>query len=239
MEPKEQEQAIGTGRSGRKSASPDTHIRIDAHIRSNTHIRIKLCGLSRVCDIEVANELKPDYIGFVFAPGSRRYVPPDKARELKKMLDPGIQTVGVFVREEPEVIAGILDDGIIDLAQLHGGEDEDYISRLRELTDRPVIKAFRIDSEEDIRAAEASSADYILLDSGSGGTGTTFEWKLLSDMKRPYFLAGGLDPDNAGEAVRRLKPYGVDVSSGIETEGQKDKSKMTAFVHAVRKEERL
>ena len=227
MEPKEQEQAIGSVSFGGISVSSDIYI------RSNTYIRIKLCGLSRVCDIEAANELKPDYIGFVFAPGSRRYVPPCRARELKEMLLPGIQTVGVFVREDPEVIAGLLDDGIIDLAQLHGGEDEDYIHRLRELTDRPVIKAFRIDSEEDIRAAEASSADYILLDSGSGGTGTAFDWKLLSDMKRPYFLAGGLDP------VRRLKPCGVDVSSGIETEGQKDKSKMAAFVHAVRKEERL
>ena len=233
MEPKEQKQAIGSVSFGGISVSSDIYI------RSDTHIRIKLCGLSRVCDIEATNELKPDYIGFVFAPGSRRYVPPCRARELKEMLLPGIQTVGVFVREDPEVIVGLLDDGIIDLAQLHGGEDEDYIHRLRELTDRPVIKAFRIDSEEDIRAAEASSADYILLDSGSGGTGTAFDWKLLSDMKRPYFLAGGLDPDNAGEAVRRLKPCGVDVSSGIETEGQKDKSKMAAFVHAVRKEERL
>ncbi len=227
MKPVEQETIVGKDSCGGENISPDTHI------------RIKLCGLSQVCDIETANELKPDYIGFVFAAGSRRYVPPDKAGELKKMLIPEIQTVGVFVREEPEVIAGLLDAGIIDLVQLHGGEDEDYIRILRRLTDRTVIKAFRIDSEEDIRLAEASSADYILLDSGSGGTGTVFNWELLRYMRRPYFLAGGLDPENAGEAVRRLKPYGVDVSSGIETEGQKDKSKMTAFVHAVRKEERL
>ena len=112
MEPKEQKQAIGSVSFGGISVSSDIYI------RSDTHIRIKLCGLSRVCDIEAANELKPDYIGFVFAPGSRRYVPPCRARELKEMLLPGIQTVGVFVREDPEVIAGLLDDGIIDLAQL-------------------------------------------------------------------------------------------------------------------------
>lgn len=196
--------------------------------------RIKLCGLSRICDIEAANALMPDYIGFVFAPKSRRYVSPETAAGLRRLLHPEIQSVGVFVNEPPEHVAALLAAGTIDVAQLHGSEDEAYIHRLRTLTDRPLIQAFRIDSAADIQRAKASSADLILLDSGSGGTGTAFDWRLLQGIGRPYFLAGGLDPDNVGEAVRRLHPWGVDVSSGIETDNQKDKAKMAAFVAAVR-----
>lgn len=198
--------------------------------------KIKLCGLSRPCDIEAANELKPDYIGFVFAPKSKRYVTPEKAMELKSLLAPDIQTVGVFVNEKPENIAKLLQDGIIDIAQLHGAEDEDYITRLRQLTDKPIIKACRIETTYDIENAEQSTADYILLDSGAG-TGMVFDWQLIQNIKRPYFLAGGLSPDNAADAINTLHTYAVDVSSGIETNGLKDKTKMAAFVAAVRKEE--
>lgn len=196
--------------------------------------KIKLCGLSQPQDIQAANELSPDYIGFVFAPKSRRYVPPKRAAELRGLLDPGISAVGVFVRESPETVAALLDCGIIDVAQLHGGEDEDYIAALRELTDRPLIKAFRIDSEQDILAAQNSTADYVLLDSGNGGTGTCFDWSLLQKIKRPYFLAGGLDAGNVAGAVESLHPFAVDVSSGIETGGIKDENKMIEFVRAVR-----
>lgn len=198
--------------------------------------KIKLCGLSRPCDIEAANELKPDYIGFVFAPKSKRYVTPEKAMELKQMLLPEIQSVGVFVNEKPETVVKLLQDGTIDIAQLHGAEDEEYIIQLRQLTDKPIIKAFRIETASDIEKALQSTADYLLLDSGAG-TGTVFDWKLIQNIKRPYFLAGGLDADNAAEAVNTLRPYALDVSSGIETSGLKDKSKMAAFVSAVRKEE--
>ena len=154
--------------------------------------KIKLCGLSRPCDIETANELKPELIGFVLAPESRRYVTPEKTAELKRLLAPDIKAVGVFVRENPETIASLLNSSIIDIAQLHGGEDEDYIRQLREMTNQPIIKAFRIDTASDIADAECSNADYVLLDSGSGGTGTVFDWKLIQNIKRPYFLAGGL-----------------------------------------------
>jgi len=197
--------------------------------------KIKLCGLSRICDIEAANRLKPEYIGFVFLPKSKRYVTYEKAKELKSLLSPDIKAVGVFVDESVEIVARLLNDGTIDIAQLHGGEDEDYISRLRSLTDKPIIKAFRIESEEDIARAEKSSADHILLDSGMG-TGKVFDWSLIQSIKRPYFLAGGLDCDNVGEAIKKLRPYAVDVSSGIETNGLKDKEKMAAFVAKVRKE---
>lgn len=197
--------------------------------------KIKLCGLSRICDIEAANRLKPEYIGFVFLPKSKRYVTYEKAKELKSLLSPDIKVVGMFVDESAEIVARLLNDGTIDIAQLHGGEDEEYISRLRKLTGKPIIKAFRIESEEDIARAEKSSADHILLDSGMG-TGKVFDWSLIQSIKRPYFLAGGLDCDNVGEAIKKLRPYAVDVSSGIETNGLKDKEKMAAFVAKVRKE---
>lgn len=200
--------------------------------------RIKLCGLSRPCDIETANELKPEYIGFVFAPKSKRYVTSEKAEELKRLLAPEIKAVGVFVDETPDVIAELLNNGVIDMAQLHGKEGKEYLEELRTLTDKPIIKAFRIETAADIADAEHSSADYILLDSGAG-TGTVFDWKLIRNIKRPYFLAGGLSPDNAENAVNMFRPYAVDVSSGIETDGLKDKTKMAAFVAAVRKEEQI
>ncbi|RHP08888.1 phosphoribosylanthranilate isomerase [Dorea sp. AF36-15AT] len=202
-------------------------------------MKIKLCGLTRPCDIEAVNELQPDYIGFVFAKKSRRYVSPEKAEELKAMLAPGIQAVGVFVNEEPEQIVSLLEAGTIDVAQLHGQEGEREIRRLRELTDHPLIQAFRIDTEQDVERANDSTADYVLLDSGAGGTGTVFDWDLLQAIRRPYFLAGGLDTENLGTVKAKLNPYGIDVSSGIETDGYKDKEKMTAFVAAARKEDAL
>ncbi len=200
--------------------------------------KIKLCGLSRTCDIEAANVLQPEYIGFVFAPKSKRYVTPEKALELKRLLAPDIQAVGVFVKENPKIIVDLLNNGIIDIVQIHGGEDEDYIKQLRELTDKPIMKAFCIGSASDVVDAECSCADYVLLDSGAG-TGTVFDWKLIQNIKRPYFVAGGLGPDNVEHVVKQLKPYAVDVSSGIETNGLKDKWKMAEFVAAVRKEGRI
>lgn len=200
--------------------------------------KIKLCVLSRSCDMEAVNELKPEFIGFVFAPGSKRYVTPEKAKELRKLLDPEIQVVGVFVNEEPEKIAGFLNNGIIDIAQLHGREDENYIKLLKTMTDRLIIKACQMETEKDAELAEHSLADYVLLDS-SAGTGTVFDWNFIQNMKRPYFLAGGLSTENVEAAVNMLHPFAVDVSSGIETDGAKDKTKMTAFVSAVRKEDRL
>lgn len=197
--------------------------------------KIKLCGLSRPVDIEAANRLKPEYIGFVFLPKSKRYVTYERAKELKSMLSSEIKAVGVFVDESPQMVAQLLNDGIIDIAQLHGSEGEDYIKLMRNLADKPIIKAFRIKLWDDIARAEESSADYILLDSGMG-TGISFDWNLIQSIKRPYFLAGGLDCANVGKAVGTLCPYAVDVSSGIETDGLKDYKKMAEFVATVRKE---
>lgn len=200
--------------------------------------RIKLCGLSRPADIKIVNSLCPEYIGFVFYEKSRRYVTSEKAVELKNLLSDRIKAVGVFVDEPLEKVVDLFDKGIIDIAQLHGNEDDEYIKRLRELSKRPVIKAFRIKSKEDIKKAEGSLADFILLDSGQG-SGEAFDWELLRDIKRDYFLAGGLDPYNVKDALRILHPYAVDVSSGIEKDHIKDERLMAAFVSAVRKEEGL
>ncbi len=198
--------------------------------------KVKLCGLRREVDIDYANELKPDYIGFVFAKKSKRYVAPEDAAALKKRLDPDIKAVGVFVNEDAENIAALANAGTIDAVQLHGGEDDTYIAGLKELTDVLIIKAFKVQGLEDIKKANESTADLVLLDAGAGD-GVTFDWSLLAGVKRPYFLAGGLAPNNLKTVVEKIRPYGVDASSSLETEGFKDKAKMTAFVNAARGKE--
>jgi phosphoribosylanthranilate isomerase len=197
--------------------------------------RVKICGLRRECDIAYANRLLPDYIGFIFAKKSRRYLTPETAAQLKARLDGRIKAVGVFVDAPAEEIAALAQAGTIDLVQLHGHEDAAYIRALRESVSLPLIQAFRVDTPDDLRRAEASAADYILLDNGAGGTGERFDWSLLQEMRRPFFLAGGLDADNAAEAIAQTHPFAVDVSSGVETDGVKDFEKMKAFVQAVQR----
>lgn len=187
--------------------------------------------------MQAVNMLKPNYIGFVFAKKSRRFVSPKTASELKKQLHTDIKAVGVFVDEPIDYIVKLIDDKIIDMVQLHGKESNKYIEKLRFCTDKPIIKAFGITNAEDVMAANKSSADLVLLDSSGGGTGTVFDWDFIHLINRPYFLAGGLTPENAGKAVEMLKPYAVDVSSGVETNGYKDKNKIAEFISVVRKEE--
>lgn len=197
-------------------------------------IKIKICGLSRPADIEAANALKPDYIGFVFAKASKRFVSPDQAAALRCALLPGILAVGVFVNEPLDIIVRLLDSGVIDLAQLHGAESFEDVVALKRKTVKPVIQAFRVASPADVARAEASPADWILLDNGAGGTGRTFDWSLVAGVQRDYFLAGGLSPENVKEAIAACRPFAVDASSGLETEGVKDALKMAAYVAAVR-----
>lgn len=197
--------------------------------------KVKICGLSRKCDIETANELKLDYIGFVFYKKSKRYVSFEEAKALKAVLNPEIQAVGVFVDEPIENVAMLLNNGVIDIAQLHGNEDEAYIKELRSKTDKPIIKAFCIKSEADIVKANESTADYVLLDAGMG-CGNVFDWQYIQRINRPYFLAGGLAKENIEQAIKLMNPYALDVSSGVETDGLKDKDKMAEFVSSIRKE---
>ncbi len=197
--------------------------------------RVKLCGLRRECDVEAVNELKPEFAGFILSTPFKRYVEPETVLEFRKKLTADTKMVGVFVDEELDYVKDILLRDIVDVAQLHGHETNEYIENLKKLINKPVIKAFKIEKEEDIKLAAECKADYVLLDSGTG-TGKKFNWELIKNIDRPYILAGGLDPDNVGEAVRTLHPFAVDVSSGIETDGFKDKDKMKAFVLNVRKE---
>ena len=190
--------------------------------------QIKFCGLRTLDDIFAANEILPDYVGFVFAPKSKRYVTPDIAEKLRDALSKKISAVGVFVNENFQTVAELLNAGIIDIAQLHGDENDAYIKNLRGLTDKPIIKAFRVDKLAD------TTADFILIDAGAGD-GKTFDWQLLKNFRREYFLAGGLTPDNVSDAIKLLQPFAVDVSSGIETDGRKDFHKMATFAEVVRR----
>jgi phosphoribosylanthranilate isomerase len=194
--------------------------------------KIKICGLSRFEDISYANESMPDYIGFVFAK-SRRQVSPDTAAALRERLRDGIVPVGIFVNAEILDIASLYKSGIIEMAQLHGEENDDYITALRARCDIPIIKAVRADSPQDVRKGESTVAEFLLLDHGTGGTGERFDWALAKEIKRPFFLAGGITPDNIEEAIA-LQPYGIDVSSGAETDGVKDRNKIAELVEKVR-----
>lgn len=198
--------------------------------------KIKLCGIQRYEDIDVVNELLPDYIGFVFAKKSKRFISYDMAKSLKIRLDKRVKAVGVFVNESIENIIYLVRNDIIDLIQLHGDEDSDYLSKLKKYVNIPVIKAFRIKYKDDINALYKEGTDFILLDAGAG-EGRTLDESILKDFKGDYFLAGGLSPYNICEKITTLHPFGVDVSSGIETNGKKDADKMRKFVKLVREVE--
>ena len=195
--------------------------------------KFKICGLMRETDAEYVNAVLPDYAGMIFAPNRRRTVTHETARAIRQKLDSRIPLVGVFVNAEIAETAQLVREGIIQLVQLHGQEDAAYLDRLRAAVNVPVIQAFRIDSADDLAAAVQSKADYILLDNGAGGTGEAFDWSLVREIGRPFFLAGGLAPETVSDALR-LQPYCLDVSSGVETDGYKDFAKIRAFAAAVR-----
>lgn len=194
--------------------------------------KIKLCGIKSEDDIKVINEVLPDYIGFVFAGKSKRYISFDTAKILKSKLDNRVKAVGVFVNEDIENIAYLVKNKIIDIVQLHGNEDDRYINTLKKKINVPIIYAYQIKSKADIKSVK-NDTDFILLDAGAG-CGETFDEALLEGFDSEYFLAGGLSIDNIKEKIIKLHPFGVDVSSGIETEGKKDAAKIRKFVSLVR-----
>ena len=216
-------------------------------------IHVKFCGLRREEDIEAVNRLRPDFAGFVFAK-SKRQITAGAAAGLKKQLDPEIQTVVVLVNMPVEEAAALANSGIADLLQLHGDEDAKYIGRLKNRTEAKIIKAIRLQGNEDdqIRLKQAEQADFYLFDTfvanTYGGTGKTFSLSLLKSLpiNKPFFLAGGLDADNVAEIIGQVKGdatlfpffYGVDISGGIETAGFKDSKKMEAFMKAIRRKEK-
>lgn len=203
--------------------------------------KIKICGLSRKSDIEAVNELLPDYIGFVFAKGSKRLVDEETAKNLKNDLNPSIKAVGVFVNEEMEKIIRLCNSHIIDIIQLHGDEGEEYIKELKNHVPNKIIKAVRVRSNEDILKVSSLSSDFLLLDTYQeneyGGSGKTFDWSMISEYDKPYFLAGGIHTDNVIQAIKMCHPYCIDVSSGVETDGVKDPVKINDIITKIREVE--
>lgn len=199
--------------------------------------KIKICGLYRPEDIQYINQARPDWCGFIVNfPKSHRSLAPEQVRALRQDLDASITPVGVFVDQPVDTVAALINDGTVSIAQLHGQEDAAYIAALRAAAPgHPVWKAYKVRSPEDLAAANRSTADLIILDNGYG-TGETFDWSLVEGVTRPYLLAGGLIPDNIPDAVQRLHPYGLDISSGVETEKQKDFDKIQSAVAAARKD---
>lgn len=195
--------------------------------------KVKLCGLSRLEDVDAANDVAADYVGFVFAK-SRRQVTLPQAEALKARLNPTIKSVGVFVNAGIQKMEWLVNQGVIDVIQLHGQEGEDYIQELKKhCPNTPVWKAVTV--TKDLDFSQWPSADCFVLDNGAGGTGEVFDWSLLPSLNipKPYFLAGGLSMDNVAQALQ-FAPHGVDVSGGIETDGRKDSKKMQLFTKKVR-----
>lgn len=198
-------------------------------------VKVKICGLRRPEDIEAANAAKPDYVGFIFVPETKRYVKPDLAASFRRDLAADIQTVGVFVNAPIEEIVAICQAGTIDLVQLHGEEDQAYIAHLKGQVDQHIIKSVAVGDE---LVVVPNQADYLLFDSLSpsrGGSGKIFDWKMVSAyQEKPFFLAGGLGVENIEEALKVVRPYAVDASSSLETDGVKDPVKMQEFVAKIR-----
>ncbi len=198
--------------------------------------KIKICGLTRLCDIDFVNEAKPDFCGFILGvPKSRRNLSISALYALRERLDASVKPVGVFVDAPMELILPLAADGTLAAIQLHGHESEEYIRQLKEQTSVPIFRAFRVTDRESLIPALQSPADLILLDHGAGGTGETFDWSVLDGVTRPYILAGGLGPDNLESAISTLHPWGVDMSSGVETDGIKDREKIFKAVQIAHK----
>ena len=202
-------------------------------------MKIKMCGLRRPDDIIYANECLPDYIGFVFAE-SRRKVSGREAKKLGEQLDPSIKKVGVFVNEPLRSLISISEEAGLDIIQLHGDEGEEYIKEVKHETGKELWKAVRVRMVKDIQEAQRLPADKLLLDSFSeesyGGTGKVMDFAVLdqADIRKPYFIAGGLTVENLPEILKKAEPYGIDISSGIETEGVKYREKMLKVIQCVR-----
>jgi len=200
-------------------------------------MKIKICGIMRHEDIDIVNGALPDYIGFIFYDRSKRYINPIKAVELKKRLDRRIMAVGVFVNVAVDFIVETVHNNTVDIVQLHGDEDAEYIAKLRaEVKETKIIKAVTVNTAEDLEHITDVGADYYLLDNGKGGTGKAFDWSLFpKELSPKVFLAGGVSLENIDTAIS-LNPYCIDVSSGAKTDGFNDRAKIFELVRRVRNE---
>lgn len=190
--------------------------------------KIKICGLKRKEDIYYVNELKPDYIGFILTDGFRRSISMPQARELKALLDEDIQAVGVFVDDDIDKINSALDEGIIDIVQLHGTESPEYCKKIKS----PVIKYF---APSDFNKIAEYETEFYLFDAGTG-SGRTFDWNKIPQTKTPFFLAGGINKDNINRAMEQVNPYCIDLSSAVETNGVKDYNKINEIMECMKNE---
>lgn len=193
-------------------------------------VKIKICGLRRQEDIEYVNALKPDYIGFILTDGFRRSIDTELAKALKASLDKSIKAVGVFVNDDIDKINSLVKDGTIDLVQLHANESAQYCKKIN----APVIKFFK---PEDFDKTDDYDTDYYLFDTGTG-TGRAFDWSKIPQTSKPFFLAGGIDKENIKTAIKKIKPYCIDVSSSVETDGFKDYNKIKEIMEIVKNEQR-
>lgn len=196
--------------------------------------KVKFCGMRYPADIEKVNLLRPDYAGFVFHPGDPRYVSPEDARKLVDMLDPSIVPIGVFYRADEPYIADCVERSGVRMVQVSGCTDDTLVTQVRTLTEYPVMRVFRISIQEDVSDAESSIADTVMLDVGHRVTGEYFDWSLLKNFGRSFFLTGEFTPENVGSAIVSVRPYAVNVNSGVETDGKKDADRMRRFLDAVR-----
>ena len=200
-------------------------------------IKIKICGIKNEKEVQILNQILPDYCGFIFhVEKSSRSISLATARKLKEKLKKQIGIIGVFVDESIESILAIKEELQLAMIQLHGREDDRYIQTLKEKSGIPIIKAFSINKKEDVERAKNSKADYVLLDQGEGGSGKPFPWELVKTMERDYFLAGGIGVENVQEALGQLNPFVIDFNSRLETNGEKDEKKIKKAVDIVRRE---
>ena len=199
-------------------------------------MKVKICGLKTLEDIDYINEALPDFAGFIFAESSRR-ISFNQAAKMKSKLNKNIKSIGVFVNEKTENIIKAAKEGIIDLIQLHGNEDNNYIKEIGSKLKLQVIKAFKADSNLKYNI-ENTIADYVLIDSGNknqfGGTGQLFDWGLIPETDKKIFLAGGLNADNIIRAIKEVNPYCLDINSGVEINGKKDRKKILEVMQIVK-----
>lgn len=203
-------------------------------------MKIKLCGIRRPCDIDYVNHFMPDYIGFIFAPNSPRTITPEFAADICQNLNPHIKKVGVFVNQSVDFISNTASIVKLDVCQLHGNENFQYITELNKNINVDVWKAVRVANINDILYADKLNVSTLLLDSFSskshGGTGKTADWNIIAnaEITKPFFLAGGLNELNLIDAINQTNPYGVDISSGIETDGFKDYNKIKTVMQIIK-----
>ena len=197
--------------------------------------KVKICGICHEVEIGIMNELVPDFVGFVFVSKSRHFIAPEHAGLLRSKLRPGIRSVGVFANHSLKSVAMCVEVAGLDMVQLHGDETAEYVAALREYIRCPIMKVYKVAKPMDAEKALYSTADYVMLDGGNAGDGRTFDWSLLGNVRRKYFLSGGLTPENLNRAmIVTPQPYALNVSSGVEANKMKDYRKVMKFILGVK-----